>query len=198
MTANEDSNPFTLFHDWYTEALKLDVKEPNYMTLSTATKEGKPSSRIVLLKHFDEKGFVFFTNLTSRKGKEIHDNPFAALGFYWPPLNRQVRIEGMVEKVSERESDDYFASRSRGSQIGAWASKQSCNMETEHSLAERVEEICQQFEGAPIPRPPFWGGCRVIPTHMEFWQEGENRLHTRICFERDSEHAPWQAERLYP
>ncbi len=190
-------NPFPLFKEWYDEVQKTSLEEPTAMTLATSTADGHPSARIVLLKSYDERGFCFFTNATSQKGKELTSNPYAALCFYWMALHRQVRAQGRVEVVSEKESDDYFASRRRGSQIGAWASKQSSAMETSDDLVNRVKEVTTEFEGQTIPRPPFWHGFRLVPDHIEFWQEGEYRLHTRIVYTRQNG-SDWTITRLYP
>lgn len=192
----ENDNPIALFKAWFDEAHSCGLKEPNAMTLATATKEGIPSARVVLLRNVDERGFVFFTNLTSRKGKELHENPHAALCFHWMPLERQVRVEGRVERVSEKEADEYFSLRPRGSQIGAWASKQSSVMEQEQDLPFRVQEITKQFSGDSIPRPFFWSGFRLIPERIEFWQERPYRLHTRITYTKTAQ--GWEIARLYP
>jgi len=191
-----DNNPITLFSEWHAEAQKLSLREPTAATIATSSKDGIPSARVLLLKHFDEKGFCFFTNLTSRKGKEIHDNPHAAICFFWDELLKQVRIEGHVELVSQKEADDYFAKRDRGSQIGAWASKQSHVMEHHNDLPGRIKEVASQFEGEVIPRPPFWSGFRVIPKKIEFWQSGEFRLNTRLLYSKIN--GVWNSERLYP
>lgn len=196
MPENQQSEPIKLFTEWLEEAKKLGLREPDAATVATCTKDGIPSARILLLKNFDEKGFCFFTNLTSRKGKEIHDNPHAAVCFFWDAILRQVRIEGAVERVSEKDADDYFARRERGSQIGAWASKQSHVMENPEDLPNRIKEITTQFEGQVIPRPPFWSGFRVVPKTIEFWQSGEFRLNTRILYTKTP--SGWGAERLYP
>ena len=188
--------PIEFFSQWYEEARKIGLNEPSAAVLATSTTEGVPSARVLLLKHFDEKGFCFFTNLTSRKGKEIHDNPFASVCFFWDGLIRQVRIEGNVQRVSEKEADDYFAKRERGSQIGAWASKQSCIMEQDEDLPNRIKEITEQFEGQVIPRPPFWSGIRVVPNNIEFWKSGQFRLNTRILYTKSPE--GWLIDRLYP
>lgn len=190
------SEPFELFGDWYGEAQRLDIKEPTAMTVATATPDGRPSARTLLLKAYDDRGFCFYTNLTSRKGKELKDNPHVSLLFYWMPLGRQIRIEGAVERVSEKEADDYFASRRRGSQIGAWASKQSLAMDRDEALRDRVAEVAGQFEGGPIPRPPFWSGFRLVPEYFEFWEEGEYRLHKRITYVREG--SGWVVSRIYP
>lgn len=190
------SEPIELFTEWYNEAQELPYKEPSFMTLATATKDGVPSARVILLKGYDEQGFVFYTNLTSRKGKELRENPNAALCFYWMELGRQIRIEGQVERVTEKEADNYFAGRRRESQIGAWASKQSSAMEHEHDFPERIKDIKDQFGEGPVPRPPFWSGFRLLPSSIEFWQEGEFRLHTRIRYVKNG--GKWDVERLYP
>lgn len=189
-------NPIALFTEWYAEAKKLGLREPDAAVIATAAKDGAPSARVLLLKHFDENGFCFFTNLTSRKGKEIHDNPHAAVCFFWDALLKQVRIEGKVERVSEKEADDYFSKRERGSQIGAWASKQSHIMENAEDLPSRIKEITRQFEGQVIPRPPFWSGFRVVPHAIEFWQSGEFRLNTRLLYTKTQ--SGWETGRLYP
>lgn len=191
--------PIILFREWFKEAQSIeDIKEPTSMTLATSTSEGKPSARIVLLKGLSDKGFQFFTNLTSRKGKELINNPNAALCFYWDKLQRQVRVEGSVVRVSEKDADDYFASRSNGSQIGAWASKQSLPMNNldGSDLVERVKDISEQFSGQDIPRPPFWSGFCLIPNHIEFWEAAEYRLHKRIVYDKGPQ--GWNINRLYP
>lgn len=190
------TDPIQLFQEWFAEALKLDHKDPNFMTLSTVNKEGRPSSRIVLLKHVDDRGFTFFTNLTSRKGHDLIDNPFAALCFYWIELGRQVRVEGKVERVSDKEADDYFSTRSRMSQLGAWASHQSAPIHKPDDLLNRLEIFKQQFGDGPIPRPPFWSGFRLQPDKIEFWTEGEFRLHTRQQYTRQDNN--WSSAKLYP
>ena len=166
------------------------------MTLATAAKDGQPCARIVLLKSFDEGGFVFFTNYNSRKGSELADNARACLLFYWAPLWRQVRIEGMVEKVSDAESDEYFHSRPLGSKIGAWASNQSQPVTSRNELDDRFEEFSSKFAD-DVPRPPHWGGYRVKPDVIEFWQGRENRLHDRLVYTRQSD-GSWLIERLAP
>lgn len=190
-------NPFQLFSEWLQDSQKLDYHEPGFMALATATQDGIPSIRIVLLKGYDERGFCFYTNLTSRKGKELINNPKAALCFYWDELDRQIRIEGSVERVSEKEADEYFASRSRGSQIGAWASKQSCALEKQSDLPDRVKQITQEFGGmGTIPRPPFWSGFRLKPTAIEFWEKQDFRLHKRTLFSKSPN--GWTHTMLYP
>ena len=191
-----EGNPIELFGKWYDEALDRDDNEPSAVVLATATKEGVPSARVMLLKGFDERGFRVFTNLTGRKGHELLDNPKAALCFYWDKLNRQVRIEGDVERVTGHEADEYFASRSRTSQIGAWASKQSRPMENSDDLQNRVDELTKEFEGGGVPRPPFWDGFRVIPKAIEFWEKRDFRLHKRTVYTK--ENGGWEIETIYP
>jgi pyridoxamine 5'-phosphate oxidase len=193
-----NSEPFLLFKEWYDAAQAIHgILEPTAMTLSTVQANNRPSSRIVLLKNYDERGFCFYTNLTSRKGKELDKNQNVALNFYWDAHGHQVRIEGKVERVTEKESDDYFTSRKRGSQIGAWGSKQSLPMASDEELVARIGEITKQFGGAPIPRPPFWGGFRVVPDYFEFWENGEYRLHKRITYSEPSG-KDWKVTRIYP
>jgi pyridoxamine 5'-phosphate oxidase len=188
-------NPFEQFSFWWKEAISSKIDEVNAMTLSTATNAGKPHARIVLLKGFDEKGFVFFTNYNSHKGNELNENPFAALTFFWKELERQVRIEGTVTKVSAEESDEYFNSRPEGSKLGAWISEQSTVIENRHILEQREEQFKQQF-GDNIPRPKHWGGYAVKPTLFEFWQGRSNRLHDRIQY--ILENTNWKIQRLAP
>lgn len=195
----EFSRPFEVFDEWFKKAKSTkEIVEPTAMCISAVSKDGKPSSRMILLKHFDERGFCFYTNLTSRKGKELAENENVALCFYWGILGYQVRIEGKVEKVSLKEADDYFASRRRGSQIGAWASKQSCVMKDESEFEDRIKKIEQDFKGQDVPRPPFWSGFRVIPERIEFWQEGNFRLHNRELYEITENRNYWKLSKLYP
>jgi pyridoxamine 5'-phosphate oxidase len=190
------SNPFKQFAQWFDETLNAQVVEPNAMHVSTISNR-KPHGRIVLLKGFDENGFVFFTNYESNKGKEIEANSFASLTFFWGDLERQVRIEGTIEKVSSEESDEYFHSRPRGSQIGAWVSNQSKVIDGRKVLEDRLLELERQFENTEIiPRPPHWGGYRVIPDRIEFWQGRLNRLHDRILYAKVNN--DWKIERLSP
>lgn len=168
------------------------------MTLATVDGEGRPHARTVLLKGFDDRGFTLFTNYESAKGHELMHKPHAALLFFWKELERQVRIEGPVEEVSNDESDAYFASRPRGSRIGAWASPQSSPIADRRILEERVTHFSDQYPGDEVPRPSFWGGYRVLPLCIEFWQGRPSRLHDRIRFRRESLHAPWERERLAP
>lgn len=190
------ANPIDQFEKWWKEAVKSEITEVNAMTLSTATKDGKPSARIVLLKDYDENGFVFFTNYNSHKGKELAENHYVALTFFWKEIERQVRIEGKVEKVSAEESDVYFISRPQGSRIGAWASEQSIVIANRQLLEENVKRFTEEFKNS-IPRPPHWGGYRVMPFKIEFWQGRSNRLHDRIQYTKIQE-GSWKAERLAP
>lgn len=192
-----DPNPVQQFTRWYEEARKVAVGDDNAFTLATATHEGQPSARTLLLKEFDDKGFVFFTNYGSRKADELGLNAKAAMLFWWPNRGEQVRIEGEVEKISAIESDAYFASRSRSSQLGAWASVQSRPLESREELEERVKMFERDFEGKEIPRPPHWGGFRLVPHAFEFWRNGEARLHDRFRYERNSE-GDWEITRLNP
>ena len=187
--------PLAVFERWLDEAWK---GEPNAhaMTLATATPEGRPSARLVLLKGLDRRGFVFYTNLESRKSEELYANPYAALCFLWKSLNRQVRVEGAVEQVGDDEADAYFASRPRDSQIGAWASDQSRRLESRALLEGRVEEFSRRFDQGTIPRPAYWSGYRVVPQRVEFWQERPSRLHDRLLFVREGE--GWRRQRLFP
>ena len=185
------------FRGWFEDALAADLHEPNAMTLATATPEGRSSARIVLVKGFDERGFVFYTNYGGRKARELEANPYCALVFYWGELERQVRVEGRVSRVSEEESDAYFASRPRGSRLGAWASEQSRPVGDRGTLERRLRELEREYEGREIPRPPFWGGYRVEPEIIEFWQGRENRLHDRLLYRRAID-GGWIRERLQP
>ena len=192
--AEVDHDPLRQFAAWFEEAGRAGVRAPEAMALATATGDGRPSVRMVLLKGFDERGFVFFTGYESRKGGELEANPRAALLFYWDPLGRQVRIEGAVERVSEADSDAYFASRPRGAQISASVSPQSQVVESRAGLEELAARL--EVEGEEIPRPPRWGGYRVTPESYEFWQHRANRLHDRLRYRRDGPR--WTIERLAP
>ncbi len=190
-------NPIDQFRSWFAEALQAQVMEPNAMTLATADTEGRPSARIVLLKGIEDSGFVFYTNYESRKGHELLLNPHASLVFFWPELERQVRIEGTVDKVSELESYEYFKSRPFESRIGAWASQQSSIVENREALEKRYTELSEQYSsGMEVPLPPFWGGYILRPTHVEFWQGRPGRLHDRILYTPEGD--AWQRVRLSP
>lgn len=195
--ASADENPFKQFEKWFGEAIAAALPEPNAMTLATATEAGKPSARIVLIKGFDEHGFIFYTNYESRKGRELAENPFASLVFHWTELERQVRIEGAVEKVSREVSEKYFHSRPAGSQLGAWASAQSRVVTGREELESNLAMRTTEFDGKEIVLPPFWGGYRVVPDVIEFWQGRPNRLHDRLQYSRAAE-AAWKIERLSP
>lgn len=193
-----DSDPIKQFATWFEEALNADLLEPNAMTLATASGDGKPTARIVLLKGYDERGFVFYTNYESTKGQQLIANPQAALVFLWGKLERQIRIEGKVTKISAEESDAYFHSRPVSSQIGAWTSNQSRVIDSREVLQKRQQELEQKYgDGATIPRPPHWGGFRLIPDVIEFWQGRPSRLHDRLIY-RLQDDATWKIERLSP
>jgi pyridoxamine 5'-phosphate oxidase len=193
---DEASDPYDLFDRWYAEAKASEPADPNAMALATTTPDGFPSVRIVLLKGLDRQGFVFYTNVESRKGGELHANPRAALCFHWKSLKRQVRIEGPVTPATEAEADAYFASRHRDSRIGAWASKQSRPLDARATFEARIREYDAKYPGEAVPRPPFWGGFRVTPSRIEFWQDREFRLHDRLVFTPEGD--GWATERLYP
>ena len=190
------ADPVEQFRRWFGEALSADLHEPNAMTLSTATPDGHPSARIVLLKGFDERGFVFYTNYEGRKGRELEENPFCTLVFYWGELERQVRVEGRAVRVAGEESDAYYEGRPRASRLGAWASEQSRTVQDRGVLEDRLRELEDRF-GEDVPRPPFWGGYRVEPASVEFWQGRENRLHDRLLYSSDG-CGDWEIERLQP
>src|SRR5690606_20202260 len=191
-------NPFQQFSEWMEAAIQANVMEPNAMTIATVSKDGKPSSRIVLLRGFDDKGFVFFTNYESKKGIELLENPHIALNFFWPALERQIRIEGAVSKISYEDSLTYFQSRPKESQISAWASPQSHTIENRSVLEEKVKQLEEQYATQEVlPKPEFWGGYLVTPTYFEFSQGRANRLHDRLVFEKTPENA-WQVKRIAP
>ncbi|WP_448532764.1 pyridoxamine 5'-phosphate oxidase [Parathermosynechococcus lividus] len=189
------ANPLHQFQVWFTDAVNAELPEPNAMTLATIGLDGMPAARVVLLKELDERGFVFFTNYRSRKGQELAHTPKAALVFWWAELERQVRIEGTVERISAAESDHYFATRPLGSRWGAWASQQSEVLESYAELEAKLAQIEARY-GEDVPRPEHWGGYRVLPTLIEFWQGRPNRLHDRLCYRRKE--GGWQMVRLYP
>lgn len=193
-----DRDPFQQFTIWYDEAVAAGLPEPEAMTLSTATLEGQPSARIVLLRGYDERGFCFFSNYSSQKGQELAANPYAAVTFHWVELERQVRISGRVEKVTEAESDAYFQSRPSQSRIGAWSSPQSNVISSRDALEDMFKKYQEQYlDETAIPRPEHWGGYRVIPERIEFWQGRPNRLHDRLRFIRIDQ-GPWTLQRLAP
>lgn len=194
--AGANPDPFVQFREWFENAVAAGLPEPNAMTLATATVDGRPSARVVLLKGYDERGFEFYTNYGGRKARDLESNPACAILFYWGELERQVRVEGRAERLPDEESDEYFASRPRGSRLGAWASRQSQPVEHRSVLEERVRALEAEYEGREIPRPPFWGGYRVEPESFEFWQGRESRLHDRISYRR--ENGTWGLERLQP
>jgi pyridoxamine 5'-phosphate oxidase len=194
----EADEPLRLFAAWFAEARQSEPVNPEAMTLSTIDAAGMPDARMVLLKGFDERGFVFYTNVDSIKGKELAAAPKAALTFYWKSLQRQVRLRGDVEIVSNEEADAYFATRSRMAQIGAWASKQSTALESRLAFEKAIAVQTTKFAIGTVPRPPFWSGYRVMPVQIEFWQERPFRLHDRIAFARVNSNMPWTKTRLYP
>ncbi len=194
----EKADPLELFADWYAEAEKSEPNDPTAMTLATVGPDGTPSVRMVLLKGFDASGFIFYTNHESRKGLHLVDHPKAAMLFHWKSLRRQVRLEGPVEKTTPQEADDYFATRQRGSQIGAWASDQSRPLESRFALEKRVAEYAARHVIGTVPRPPHWSGFRLQPLLIEFWQDAPFRLHDRLEYCRPSVGAPWSTRTLYP
>lgn len=192
-----DANPFTQFEVWYEDANNAGFVHPDAFSMATSTSEGIPSVRMLLLKGFDEAGFVFYTNSESKKGAELNENPRAAMCFWWDKLERQVRIEGDIERVSDEEAEGYFHSRPRGSQIGAWASRQSSVIENREYLDNLFRKFEEQYGSADIPKPPYWNGYLLVPAEIEFWQGRPNRLHDRLRY-RKSENGVWIIERLSP
>jgi pyridoxamine 5'-phosphate oxidase len=192
-----DPNPFKQFGRWFEQSLSAELLDANAMTVATSSREGKPSARVMLLKDFDEKGFVFFTNYESRKGRELDENPYAAMVFFWAELERQVRITGRVSRIPREESEEYFHSRPTGSQLGAWASHQSEVIGAPELLENRIKELEFQFEGKSIPMPAFWGGLLLSPETIEFWQGRPNRLHDRLRYTLQPD-GSWNIERLSP
>lgn len=191
-----NSNPIQQFEAWFKEAVNAKVNEPNAMTVCTATKDGKPSARILLLRNFSENGFVYYSNYTSRKGREIEENPNCSLLFFWPELERQVRIEGTVEKQTAEESDLYFNTRPRSSKLGAWTSEQSKVIASRDILAKEFELFSAKFPEEQVPRPPHWGGYILKPVSIEFWQGRPSRLHDRIVYTKENNE--WKIARLAP
>ncbi len=192
-----DENPYRLFKLWMDEAKNLEINDPEAMAFSTVSNLGFPSVRMVLLRNFDQRGFVFFTNYNSRKSKELRENKNGALCIHWKSIRRQVRAVGIVEKVSKEESDNYYNSRPIGSRIGAWASKQSENLSSRKELSDRVVAYSKKFFNNEPVRPDFWGGFRLVPFEMEFWSDGKDRLHDRFLFKL-SKNGNWKINRLYP
>ena len=193
---NSNKKPIELFEEWFDEAKKSEFNDPNAMNLATISSDGKPNSRIVLLKSYDDNGFVFYTNSKSKKGKAIKNNSSVALNFHWKTLQRQIRIEGDVSQISKSEADEYYNSRPLGSKIGAWASLQSEELDDRSTLAKRVKEFEKKFSNNDVPRPSYWNGYLVKPNLIEFWQEMSFRLHDRLEFKKENEN--WVSRKLYP
>ena len=199
MHSLSSTDPISLFTTWLKEAQRQEINDPNAVALATADDRGLPSVRMVLLKEVDSRGFVFFTNLKSHKSKDLYANPQAALCFHWKTIRRQVRVQGDVEQVSEEKADSYFKTRERMSQIGAWASHQSQPVSDPDQLARRVTFYSEKFSQADVPRPPYWGGFRIIPQQIEFWQDRSFRLHERLLYEKCTTDPPtWVIINLFP
>ena len=194
----EADAPFTLFEQWMKDAEKTEINDPNAMSVASVDEQGMPDVRMVLLKDFDEHGFVFYTNFESAKGRELLSQKKAALNFHWKSLRRQIRIRGLVETVSDEEADAYFASRARDSRIGAWASQQSRPLESRFALEKAIAKYAAKYAIGPVPRPPYWSGFRIKPLSIEFWHDRPFRLHDRVVFRRDDVDGEWSKTRLYP
>jgi len=192
------ATPWPLLAQWFAEAEKAEMNDFNAMSVATVGTNGMPSVRILLLKGYDENGFVFFTNRQSRKGEHLTANEKAALCFHWKSLRRQIRVEGTIQPVSDAESDAYFSTRPRGSQIGAWASQQSRPLMSRAELEQRIADVEKEYDGQTVPRPSYWGGYRLVPLMIEAWQDRPFRLHDRFMYHRASAAEPWNVERLYP
>lgn len=194
----ESTEPFRLFALWYDDAVQAEPNDPSAMTLATVDADGLPDARMVLMKAFDETGFVFYSHLDSAKGRELAANPKAALVFHWKSLRRQVRVRGTVSRVSDAEADAYFATRAKQAQLGAWASKQSQPLESRFAFEQAIAKVAAKHLVGEVPRPPTWSGWRVAPSQIEFWQDRPFRLHDRIAFTRQDASGPWVKTRLYP